>query len=215
MYNLGEKVKKRRKELNISQQELADKLGYTNRSSITKIEKGNNDIPRSKVEEIADVLQTTPAYLMGWEDEPKSKSILTKFKTMTHKVSVYGRIPAGVPFEAIQDCLDDVTVPDKIAKKQGLFGLKIVGDSMDKVLPNKSIGIFQQCCEVSPGEVAAVMVNGDDATVKHFTKTLTGCILEPNSSNPEHQPLFITEGNPDVRIIGKLVWYCMDPSDIK
>jgi transcriptional regulator with XRE-family HTH domain len=66
---VGLKIRSRRQELGMTQKELADKLGYTNKSSIGKIESGINDITQSKVVAFAEALQTTPAYLMGWEDE--------------------------------------------------------------------------------------------------------------------------------------------------
>jgi len=59
----------RREELNLSQDELAKKLGYRTRSSINKIEKGVNDIPQSKIKAFAIALDTTPEYLMGWTDK--------------------------------------------------------------------------------------------------------------------------------------------------
>ena len=52
---------------------------------------------------------------------------------------------------------------------------------MNKVIPDGAIGIFQRCCEVSPKDAAVVMVNGDDATIKHFHKLQNGCMLEPDS----------------------------------
>ena len=73
---LGNRIKQRREFLNMSQEELANKVGYTStnaRSSINKIEKGKSDIPSSKIEVIAKVLGVTPAYIMGWE-KPVSKS---------------------------------------------------------------------------------------------------------------------------------------------
>lgn len=66
---IGNKIKIRRKELNITQEELAKMTGYTTRSTINKIEQGVNDIPLSKVSVFAKALNTTPSYLMGWEDE--------------------------------------------------------------------------------------------------------------------------------------------------
>lgn len=64
-----DRIRKRRDELGMSQQELADKTGYKSRSAINKIELGLRDISQSKIESFANALQTTPAYLMGWEDE--------------------------------------------------------------------------------------------------------------------------------------------------
>ncbi len=71
MATLGENIKKRRDELGLSQEELAAQLGYKSRSTIAKIETGENDITQSKIEAFARVLQTTPAKLMGWEDGKK------------------------------------------------------------------------------------------------------------------------------------------------
>nr|DAS60481.1 MAG TPA: helix-turn-helix domain protein [Caudoviricetes sp.] len=66
---LGEKVKLKREELNLSQEELAEKMNYKSKTSIHKIEVGITDLPLSKVKELAAVLKTTPAYLMGWEED--------------------------------------------------------------------------------------------------------------------------------------------------
>lgn len=65
---LHERIKERREALGMSQAELAKRLGYSNRSTIAKIEGGINDITQSKIEAFARVLQTTPAYLMGWDE---------------------------------------------------------------------------------------------------------------------------------------------------
>lgn len=65
---IGEKIKQKRIELNMSQDELAKKVGYKSRSSIQKIESARN-LPLDKVEVMASALDCTPAYLMGWEDE--------------------------------------------------------------------------------------------------------------------------------------------------
>ena len=66
---IGVKILERRKELGITQEELAAKMGYKSKSSINKIELGVNDIPQSKIVLFAKALMTTPAYLMGWEEQ--------------------------------------------------------------------------------------------------------------------------------------------------
>lgn len=65
------KIKQRRLLLGMSQDELASKTGYKDRSSIAKIENGKVDLSISKVSEFAKVLKTTPEYLMGWEENSK------------------------------------------------------------------------------------------------------------------------------------------------
>ena len=66
---IGDRIKQRRKELGMSQEELAHKLGYKSRSSINKIELGGQNLTQPKIKEIADALDTTPDYIMGWDNK--------------------------------------------------------------------------------------------------------------------------------------------------
>lgn len=66
---IGDRIKQRRLDLGMSQQELADAMGYTSKSTINKIEVGKNDVSQSKVVKFASVLKTTPSFLMDWEDD--------------------------------------------------------------------------------------------------------------------------------------------------
>jgi transcriptional regulator with XRE-family HTH domain len=66
---IGQIIKKRRIELGMSQDELAHKVGYKSRSSINKIEIDGRGLPQNKIVAFAKALNTTPAYLMGWEEE--------------------------------------------------------------------------------------------------------------------------------------------------
>jgi transcriptional regulator with XRE-family HTH domain len=77
MSNIGTRIAERRKELQMTQEELATRMGYKSRSTINKIEVGVNDIPQSKIVKFAEVLQTTPAYLLGWEQVQKKNDVLT------------------------------------------------------------------------------------------------------------------------------------------
>ena len=63
---IGDIIKSRREQLEMSQDELAQKTGYKSRSSINKIEKGLTDINQTKIVEFAKALDTTVADLMGW-----------------------------------------------------------------------------------------------------------------------------------------------------
>lgn len=65
---IGERIRTKREELGISQEELAKKIGYKSRSSINKIEKDGRGLPQSKILLIAKALDTTPGYLLGWDD---------------------------------------------------------------------------------------------------------------------------------------------------
>ena len=74
---IGEKIMLRRKQLNLTQEELASRMGYKSKSTINKIELGINDIPQSKVVKFAEVLHTDIAYLMNWEETQKKNDILS------------------------------------------------------------------------------------------------------------------------------------------
>lgn len=65
--DIGDRIKIRREELGMSQEELAKAIGYKSRSSINKIELDGRGLPQGKVVAIAKALHVTPAYLMGWE----------------------------------------------------------------------------------------------------------------------------------------------------
>ena len=66
---VGDNIMKLRKEMGLTQEELALKLGYKSKSTINKIELGINDISQSKIVRFAKALNTTPAHLMGWDEE--------------------------------------------------------------------------------------------------------------------------------------------------
>lgn len=64
---IGDRIKLRREELMMSQEELAKKVGYKSRSSVNKIEIDGRGLPQNKIIAFAKALETTPSYLMGWE----------------------------------------------------------------------------------------------------------------------------------------------------
>lgn len=68
MLDLYLNIKKRREELGLSQTQLAGLTGYADKTMISKIEKGGIDLPQSKIVVFAEALRTTPAALMGWDD---------------------------------------------------------------------------------------------------------------------------------------------------
>lgn len=74
MTTIGDRIKARRLELNMSQDELARLVGYKSRSSINKIESDGRLLPQRKIMEIANALNTTPAYIMGWEESNETES---------------------------------------------------------------------------------------------------------------------------------------------
>lgn len=72
---LGEKIREKRLERGWTQPELAERIGC-NKSTILRIERGEHDLPQSRIKEFARVLGTTPGYLMGWEVPPEDAGSL-------------------------------------------------------------------------------------------------------------------------------------------
>ena len=92
---IGDNIKNKRLQLNLTQEELATKLGYKSRSSINKIELGINDISQRQIKAFADALQTTPAYLLGLEQETIDNYVLIclngniqKYKISSEQISI-------------------------------------------------------------------------------------------------------------------------------
>ena len=81
---IGERIKSRREELNMTQTELASKVGYTSKSTIARIESGSNQLKQKMIIRFANALDTTPAYLIGWDaassenTNPKTESQIIK-----------------------------------------------------------------------------------------------------------------------------------------
>ena len=104
---LYKRIKLRRQELDMSQEELARKVGYKTKSSINKIESGQNDISQSKIYEFAKALRTTPSYLMGWEDngvvKEEPSSYYTNDKTCEMAQFLAGNPEYRVLFDAAKD----------------------------------------------------------------------------------------------------------------
>lgn len=76
--DIGRRIKNRREELGMSQDELAKKVGYTSRTTVNKIEKGANNLRQTKISEFAKALDCTPGYLMGWSNSTDSNVVVYK-----------------------------------------------------------------------------------------------------------------------------------------
>lgn len=202
---LSDRIRARRIELDMSQDELAQKLGYKSRSSINKLEAGLQDLPLSKVEEIASILDTTPGYLMGWDDTatvPSAPAV---------RIPVYGNVAAGIPITAITDFTSEdpddwEEIPAQMAQGGEYFALRIQGDSMEPRIWKGDVVIVRLQEQVDSGDIAIVCINGQDATCKRVRYTDAGMMLI--STNPAYEPMFFTPAQIDslpVRILGKVV----------
>lgn len=121
---IGERIKLKREELGMSQEELAEKIGYKSRSSINKIELDRQQLTQKKIKVIADALGVTANYVLGIEDAPK------KVRTPHVRIPVFSQVAAGIPIDAVEDVVDWEEITEDMSKTGEYFGLKIKGDSI-------------------------------------------------------------------------------------
>lgn len=122
------------------------------------------------------------------------------------QIRVLGKVAAGVPIEAVEDVIGEETISKKMAETGDYFGLRISGDSMEPAIHHGSIVIVRQQDDVENGDIAIVIVNGEDATCKKIEKFENGIMLVP--INKAYEEKFYTNEEIEklpVRIIGKVV----------
>lgn len=211
---IGERIRQRRDELGMSQEELAQKLGYKSRSSINKIELGQQNLTQSKIAAIAKALNTSPSYIMGW-NETDNYPVNERFQLFdnifpieTVRIPFLGEIACGEPIYADEDRESYVVAGTGIKAD---FCLRAKGDSMinARILDGDIVFIRRQDM-VENGEIAAVIIN-DEATLKrvYYYRDKNLLILKPE--NPAYQDLIYTnEELETIKILGKAVAFQSD-----
>lgn len=204
----GERMKQRRKEIGFSAEKVAERLGVSP-ATIYRYEKGDIEkVPVDSLAELAKILQTTPAYLMGWEEQPTPKPtsptpIPPGFIPMPKmkKVPLIGAIACGDPITALQNREGDVDVPEDVRCD---FALKCHGDSMVGAgIHDGDVVYIHIQPEVENGEIAAVRI-GDEATLKRVYYSGDTLTLMP--ANAAYAPLVYTgETLNEVKIEGRAV----------
>lgn len=190
----GEVIRQLRLRSGLSQEELAYKMGYTDRSSISRIEKGDMKLTQDKIMEFSTLFKVSPLVILGMEEYVPPKT----------QVPVYGRVAAGIPIEAIENIIDYEDIPDTWA---GTFGaMRIKGDSMaPRILDGDTIIVKRQD-DANSGDIVVAIINGQDATVKKLIKHPDGITLQ--AFNPAYEPMYFSKENMEeipVTIWGKVV----------
>ena len=197
MIPLYENIRKRRIELGLSQQDLAEKLGYKSRSAINKIEMGINDLTQSKIIAFAKALNTTPGELMGLDDKSESidDKINSAFNVIDNKylrsIPVYESVSAG--FGAYADSRIVEYIPLFIKsdyETQNTLCVKVIGDSMYPKIEDGDIIQVEKRDSVDSGKIAVVLVDGEEGFVK---KVVYGSDwIELHSFNPAYKTMRFT-----------------------
>ena len=203
MSELARRVRERRAALGLSQEELADRMGYRSKSSITKLEKGVNDLPQSKLEELAAALETTPAYLLGLDTPCPPPPGFEPLPKMV-KVPLVGSIACGTPILAEQNIESYIGVP---AAWRADFALTCHGDSMSPTICDGDIVCIRCQPEVEQGEIAAVRI-GEEATLKHFHQQGDTVMLLADNAAVCPPMVYTGPQLNEIRIEGRAVGFC-------
>lgn len=197
------RLKELRENAGLSQYGFADRFGVS-QSTVGNWEAGKREPNFQTMERLADFFGVSVDYLLGRENAtegPPEPSV-----PGSKWIPVLGTVPAGMPIEAIEDILDYEEISPQMAKSGDYFALKIKGQSMEPHIKSGDVVIIKRQNDCDSGDVAVVMVNGDEATVKRIKKRPEGLMLIPN--NPTFEPMFYSSEQIEtlpVTIIGKVV----------
>lgn len=189
-----------RKDNNLTQAELAKKLGVAP-STVGMYERGQREPDFETLEKIANYFSVNMNTLLGKENETDIAS-----GSLGIKIPVLGKVAAGIPITAVENILDYEEISSEMASSGEYVALKIQGSSMEPRMFEGDVVIVRVQSSVEHGEVAVVMVDGGEATVKKVQFQSSGILLQP--FNPSYEPIFYSNEEIEklpVRIFGKVV----------
>ncbi len=198
------------KENNTNFDYLLKTLGIKSKSTIYRYMNAQMSPKITTIKILADFFNVNPVWLMGY-DVPIKKQNENNIDINTDKYiyacPVYGRISAGMPNWA-EECIEGRLPIDPnlmgIVDPEECYFLRVNGESMNKVIANGAYALIRKTDWVENGEIAVVLVNGFDATLKKFTKNSDVVVLEPISDDPTIQTQIYTRDTP-IKIIGKYI----------
>lgn len=170
----GERLRLLRENKNYSMDKLIELYNNKydakmNKSTLSRYENGIQEPIYTVVVNLADFFNVSVDYLSGnAKSEPASVGV---------KIPVLGTVAAGIPIEAIENIIDYEEIPEEMARTGEFFALKIKGDSMAPRILDGDVVIVRKQSDVDSGDIAIVLINGDEATVKCLKKQSDGIIL--------------------------------------
>lgn len=175
------------------------KLAGIAKSTISMYENGNREPDFETAELLADILNVPLGSLI-------SADVTVPSNAHAVRIPVFASVPAGIPLEAVEDIVDFEEISSDLAKQGDFFALRVKGDSMEPRIREGDVVIIRRQESVDNGDLAVILINSNDATLKRFFKTESGVKLV--SSNPKYDPFFFSPdevNNLPVRVIGKVV----------
>ena len=190
-------IRERRKELNITLEEIGEYVGVS-KATVQRWETGGiANMRRDRIKKLSEILRIEPEQLLGTTQQTKPVFV---------KIPVLGSVAAGVPVTAQENILGYEEVPAEWVENDSIFALKLKGDSMEPRMLSGDVVIVRKQEHIESGEIAVVMVGEEEATCKKVAKHTDGIVLISN--NPKYEPMFFTSKEIEqlpVRILGKVI----------
>jgi repressor LexA len=195
-----------REEKGLSQPDMAKFLNISV-PGYSYYENEKRDMSTEIQKKLANFFNVSIDYLVGNSNERQSN---TNLLNKLFLIPIVGKVPAGEPLLAednIEGYLPIDPMMYNLSSPDNLFFLKVVGESMNNIVPNGSFVLVRKQDSAEDGDVIVAIVNGDDeATLKRFKQLESSFVmLEPDSSFPEYTPRIVNLRDTEFKIIGKVI----------
>lgn len=194
-------LKKLRKSKGVNQSELA-KIMSVDQTTISKWENGERSVDSSVLDKLASFFGVSVDYILGREEQKNSSA-----KRKGVKIPVLGKVVAGIPIEAIEEIIDYEEITPELAQTGDFFALSVTGNSMEPRICEGDVVVVKKQPNVDCGDIAIVLVNGDEATIKKVMVHENGISLIAFNTTV-YTPTFYTNeqiNSLPVVILGKVV----------
>lgn len=207
MSALSEVLSKRRRELGLTLAQIADGVGVSE-ATVQRWESGNiKSLRYGNIAKLSKALHVSPVEIMGWEI-PERQTLKTDVELVKQgkgkRIPILGTIAAGSPIWADEN-IEGYTYTDRNGGAD-YFALRIRGDSMNALgIQDGALVTIRRQPEVENGEIAAVLLNGEEATLKRYMRTDDTITLMPQSTNPANMPMIFSAKKDKIEVLGLAV----------
>jgi repressor LexA len=200
---LKDRLRQLREERDLSQRDVAEML-HISVAAYGFYEQGRRDPGTEALNTLANFYGCSVDYLLGLTNVRERSIRISEQNSVP--VPLIGVIRAGVPIMASENIEGYVLVSPEEARNGQYFYLRVSGDSMNnaRIFDGDLVYVRQQK-DVDTRDIAVVIVDGENATVKRVIKSDDGIILQPESTNPTHVPQYFKSNDPELRIVGKVM----------
>lgn len=193
--SIGKRIANLREEYGWKQYELAQKMDL-NPAALNKIENGKRSIKEEEISKVAQIFGISTDTLLG-VNTPRPGN----------RIPILGTVVAGQPAYAAENIVGWEEVTDKMSMQGKLFALKVKGSSMEPEFKEGDIVIVREQPEIESGDIAVVLINGDEATLKKVKKDPNGLFLYA-FNQAVYEPHFYSNNDIEtlpVRIVGRVI----------